>query len=372
MQAVPYNWADFLRITADEAASSMQLKLYTDEMARFTHSSQITGTGYSRSPGWPGSTWGGLPASQVIDDDAFEVRSGVAQPAHPPGSSGSSQPSLPSLAQGMSFQFAARQNGKSQGLKRPQTQLPSPARGLPGFDDAEFVAGAAYGYRWWSVKAPPLWLNPFSEGSSWNPGPLHSARDIWQPGVNIARCIPYGGLPLHPDSEIPHEQCGCGFWAYWKIQEHGLGGSQDLKIVGVIEGSGQVLNGPVGFRAAKARIVALHVPVVIEPDLPDSDPYGSRYDSHPHQYGRHNPWWNHPQFHGRVIQYASGGNIPAPYAPPPPPEPTAEAIREAEDRAEAWTAVINDRLQLMYPDAEVCADLKLMLAKYPVVSEYQP
>lgn len=60
-----------------------------------------------------------------------------------------------------------------------------------------------------------------------------------------------------PDPPHSYETCKCGFYAYYD-------GSDDYHqegyISGVVEGYGETLIGTRGFRAMKARIVALHIP----------------------------------------------------------------------------------------------------------------
>lgn len=245
------------------------------------------------------------------------------------------------------------------------------ARGMDGFDGAELVAGTALGFRWWTLKAPALHRNPADATREWEPGLLHGVKDFWNPGINLARCIP-GSAFKHPDTEVPHDACSCGYWAYWEIQQHDMGVAQSLPVVGVVKASGQVIMGPRGFRAQKAEIVALHLPFRIEPDLPGvlvaaTRPVSPRVPPH--------------RFTGQVISFPGapplppslGGPQPAPPPPAPAPvPPSGEEIQAAKDLAEAWMAVIADRLAVTYPGAEVCATLDLMKAKYPVRSEYTP
>jgi hypothetical protein len=256
-------------------------------------------------------------------------------------------------------------------------------RGMSGFDGADFIAGSVFGYRWWTIAAPPLERNPARAAQDWRPGLLRGMKDTWNPGENVAACLPVSASP-HPPSEVPHIDCSCGYWAYWQIQDHDVGGRNLLPVVGVVEGYGQLLTGPKGFRAGKARIVALYLPLLIEPDLPASRPApvpasglppSRLYPAGQYPDGRPRPWFEHPRFRGHVI----GSRRPhavvpvaAPPAPPEPAPPTGEEVAEAEDRAEAWTAVISDRLELMYPGAEVFATLRLLLAKFPPVSQYTP
>lgn len=119
--------------------------------------------------------------------------------------------------------------------------------GLPGFDGREpdFAVGSVAGVRWWRLLTG-------AEG-----GRLSGVRASWAPGENIAKC---GRGMTAGTHVVPDENCGCGFWAYWSPpgpdNEHGF----KLAVLGVVEGYGKTLIGERGFRCAKARITALHVP----------------------------------------------------------------------------------------------------------------
>jgi hypothetical protein len=221
--------------------------------------------------------------------------------------------------------------------------------GLAGFDGADFAEGALHGYRWWTLAAPPL--SKYPSEAQWQPGLLRGIKDAWQPGLNTARCLAGGGA-AHDSSLVPHPECGCGFWAYWEIQYHDMNlGSSFLPVAGVVRGSGQVLMGPRGFRAQKAKIVGLYLPFQL----------GTRVTSQGD--------YRRTRFTGRVINVGTD-YVPAPFRSYPPP--TEAETAEAADRAEAWMGEIQDRLMMMYPDAEVFATLDLMTAKFPQKSEYVP
>lgn len=243
---------------------------------------------------------------------------------------------------------------------------------MDGFDGAPLVAGAALGYRWWTLRSPQLALDPGLTAVDWVPGLLQGVKGAWEPGVNLAQCqAAYTRTGRHEFRDIPHDACGCGFWAYWEIQPHDMGRSGTLPVVGVVKATGQVTLGPRGFRAQKAEIIALHLPFRIEPELPPQ-----RLARIPDYVQRALPGSSqvvtHRRFTGQVINYGTS-YVPAPFRDPPPPEPPSEKdIQAARDKAEAWMAVIEDRLAVMYPGAEVCATLDLMKAKYPVKSEYAP
>lgn len=253
-------------------------------------------------------------------------------------------------------------------------------RGMAGFDGFEIqpagdlvvpdVFGTVRGYRWWSMSAPPLHESPAHADRVWPSRVLQGTRDLWLPGENVAKCLANGA---HDPSLIPLENCGCGFWAYWRLQSHDIGAGS-LPVCGVVEGYGAVLIGEKGFRAAKARIVALHLPFTIMPaDYVPHDPE--------REYGSHNPWWNHPKFTGKVhhIGYPAPLGSQVPPQPPPVPELDAASAEERAgaaqaraDAAEAWMAVIGDRLATLYPDAQVFETRQAMEKTFPPDLSYIP
>lgn len=113
-----------------------------------------------------------------------------------------------------------------------------------GFDGGGLAVGSVFGIRWWNLKAP--------DGIHLR---LHGVQAPWQPGENIASCAACrpGRECMH--SEVPDENCGCGFWAYWTVNAAPLYGQR--RVMGVVEGYGRTLIGDKGFRCEKARIVAL-------------------------------------------------------------------------------------------------------------------
>lgn len=106
-------------------------------------------------------------------------------------------------------------------------------------------------------------------------------RSRWSPGVNVAGCYStlgdalsaigsmFGGFiagtdelgEAHGDRHPPPASgCGCGFWAYTLPPEGGPIRLSDGSVLGIIEAWGRMLIGPLGFRAEKARILALAFP----------------------------------------------------------------------------------------------------------------
>jgi hypothetical protein len=220
----------------------------------------------------------------------------------------------------------------------------------PVNDDTELHLGPVRGYRWWTLAAPCLDEWPLDDVmAAWEPGWLHATnRSEWLPGVNVATCA--STYAAHPKSNIPANDCGCGYWAYHQPQHHKLPGGR-LPVFGAIDATGDIIIGENMLRAAKAEIVALHLPLTIGPGLPPSDDLGTALA-------------RNPRFTGKVCTY------PGVDREFPPLLPSPEEIAEAELRGEAWMAVIGDRLRQLYPAAEVCETRDLLLASYPPDAEY--
>ena len=117
--------------------------------------------------------------------------------------------------------------------------------GLTGFDgngEPDFAIGSVTGVRWWNLTGTEL----------------TGVHGSWAMGENVAYCAK-GGRPDDAHM-VPEEDCACGFWAYWTTAASGNPHNFQLPVLGVIEGYGKTLIGEKGFRCAKARIVALHIP----------------------------------------------------------------------------------------------------------------
>jgi hypothetical protein len=132
----------------------------------------------------------------------------------------------------------------------------------------------------------------------------------------------------------------CGFWAYWGIVElagnnagNNMFGSSTsgLPVLGVIEGYGRVLLGEHGFRSQKAKIVALAPAFSVQAEVTRKD------------WGRFDPYPEYVQEHKSQ-------------------EEEAEVLARAQQHADAWMAVIQDRLGQLYPGAQVYATVKGLLA----------
>jgi hypothetical protein len=199
---------------------------------------------------------------------------------------------------------------------------------LPDPDGFPVVAGAVYGYRWWSLPAPDWRRDPGDAERHWPHGLLHGVNQgEWQPGVNTASCTPGSYRPgLVPDRghPAPVPGCGCGFWAYWQPRQHELGGPGTVPVFGVIKAWGRVRPAQYGFRAEKARILAVHLPFTLRPDV-------------------YRPGWHGLRGPGR--------------------EPSSLTPAQA-GHAEAWIATVGDRLAADY-GAAVFETRNALLACYP-------
>lgn len=131
--------------------------------------------------------------------------------------------------------------------------------------DRQFTADVFRGTRSWKMRDDG-WLTGCALGSWYQ----------WTPGENEATCLVKTGLsmrkkePYQPSAKAfwipeegarPHDpgsiQCNCGFHAMY---DGAVDYTKPDYVDGIIEGYGHVAAGSRGFRASKARIVALVAP----------------------------------------------------------------------------------------------------------------
>lgn len=134
---------------------------------------------------------------------------------------------------------------------------PAPAvRPAGDFDGVSFAAGVVTGTRAFDVDKLGRLI-----------GVAYAV--VWTPGENQAKCmhrdefgsLMYGSsrVELREARRAPHSiaDCAHGFYGYYE-------GSNDYyaegRVMAVVEGYGDTVIGTRGFRASKARIVALHIP----------------------------------------------------------------------------------------------------------------
>lgn len=139
---------------------------------------------------------------------------------------------------------------------------------MSDFGDRPFVAGSLTGVRSFSV-----WDGRLAS-------PLYNRTGGWSAGENIAACRSpasnwmreYAGKTQHRAGSMG---CHCGFYAYFRPghNPHHASGN----ILGLVEGYGLVTVGNRGFRAEKARIVAL----ILTPGILPDDTVWANYPSIP-------------------------------------------------------------------------------------------
>jgi hypothetical protein len=83
-------------------------------------------------------------------------------------------------------------------------------------------------------------------------------RQVLASGHERADCHAVRMWLRHPHQVPgPNGECGCGFWAYWTPEQAGSVYRPARPVLGVIEAYGRTRIGEKGFRAEKARIIAV-------------------------------------------------------------------------------------------------------------------
>lgn len=208
-----------------------------------------------------------------------------------------------------------------------------------------FAIGSVTGLRQWTLTSPDLAKDPHGASQHWPGALLRGATGYdWTPGTVEAACN--NGYPHASPAEFvdgtEKSRCGCGYWAYW--DSAGLSANRfsstgnGLPVLGVIEGFGRVLIGEKGFRSQKARIIALAPAFSIQAEVT------------PRNRGT---YWDELSF-----TRAAPGTEEF--------EEEAQIALQAQQHADAWMAVIQDRLGQMYPGARVFATAAGLLASVKI------
>lgn len=155
-------------------------------------------------------------------------------------------------------------NGHSWGLDGfSASSLPEPVA-------APFFGARAFTVRTFGTMPPGVILGgsvvPYKNRRGHIIGGLHSIfmeQYRWGNGTNRAVCLRAGSASASRQhlNGIMRQNCGCGFWAYCGDGKHTRPAHNDI-IWAVIQGWGRMIVGPKGFRAQRARIVALTFPIV--------------------------------------------------------------------------------------------------------------
>ena len=164
--------------------------------------------------------------------------------------------------------------------------------GTPDYSDAScghkstarpFVAGSLIGLRTWRLDDDGV-LRGITYGQAWTGGEnvarclvtrKADALDDTMRRVLTAYGLNLGGSSIWDFSSdeptivadrVPdpcdgiEADCACGFYAYHDPAILQYGGSPEPRVTGIVEAYGRMVVGPKGFRAGKARIVALVKP----------------------------------------------------------------------------------------------------------------
>ena len=157
---------------------------------------------------------------------------------------------------------------------RITSPAPSAAVGMGEFDAPEFSIEPVTGARSFEVDKLGR-LTGVTYRTVWTPGEnereCYSINDKMAYMASLMTSYIVGGVPVAepkptPSNRPPHSLpgCKCGFYGYYD-------GSNDYgkpaRVSGVIEGYGEVVIGTRGFRATKARIVALTIEADVPPHL---------------------------------------------------------------------------------------------------------
>jgi len=135
-------------------------------------------------------------------------------------------------------------------------------RGLRGFatDSLGRLTGINYKKVWLPTEniavclARPVYADPYAS--------TIVGTNAWSVTGSITASTTRGRMGTKqniadPEPEHQMKGCGCGFYAYYDgSNDYGV----QAPVVGIVEGYGEVIVGTRGFRAQKAKIVALHFP----------------------------------------------------------------------------------------------------------------
>jgi hypothetical protein len=217
--------------------------------------------------------------------------------------------------------------------------------------DPEFDAKPVRGLRQWTLKSPDFRSDPLNADQGWPVVPLTGMTGYaWTDGVLEALCgNGYDHVP--PVETLPdgRGRDGCGFWAYWSMTElagNTFSGSGGLPVLGVIQGYGRVLLGELGFRCQRAKIIALAPSFSVQTEI--------------------TPQWRSPSWPSGSVLPGVGELFVEMYKSEEEQEKEQKEVRErAQRHADAWMAMIQDRLAAMYPGVQVFATAAGLLASVP-------
>lgn len=136
---------------------------------------------------------------------------------------------------------------------------------MSDYDGIDFALGTVRGFRRWKIDVTGV-LKPITYYlGAWGPGENQSECNCHPSPEQLSKIEgePYKEHNARVEAwrdGATFEDMSCGFYAYFDGKDSNGYGSTDPNISGVIEGYGEVLIGTKGFRAKKARILALAFP----------------------------------------------------------------------------------------------------------------
>lgn len=121
----------------------------------------------------------------------------------------------------------------------------------PEFDGSSLVAGTIRGVRVFRAMIDGRMRGAVA------PLPFEPDEKGWAQGRHFAGM---GMGPTLPNHKVAGMNCTCGFYAYFSEQTNNYAESDGSTITAIVEGSGTVTAGSLGFRAERLRVLALIAP----------------------------------------------------------------------------------------------------------------
>lgn len=233
----------------------------------------------------------------------------------------------------------------------------------------EPVAETFFGYRAFRItsegRAPTGRISPAllkrNNEADWTRGALRGVFKTayqWGAGKNMAMCLRPGAAEHKMVQGSPHSlmlpACDCGFWAYTN-GEHLLNLSGP-GCLGIIEGWGRMVLGPHGFRAEKARVVALAFPRT------DEDAAAARIDDAGAS--------SRDDLRHALLKLAEAfTTLVATKLGAKPPTVTASALVSSQSTPRPWQLVtdqVRADVQRCYPEARLFESVAAMQREFPL------
>lgn len=131
------------------------------------------------------------------------------------------------------------------------------------FSGVDFAIGSVFGHRIFGVNIKGE-LEPVSQSGPWFPGEnvavckKHPSKNQVEPKRDDEEYSDYNKRIAEWRNDHDFEDCEHGFYAYFDGHDNGYTYNK-MHVSGVIEAYGEVLVGTKGFRATKAKVVALSI-----------------------------------------------------------------------------------------------------------------